>query len=59
MKILGLTDGSAGMVAQVAALAEALGLKAEMKVISIPKPLRYLPNLIFDFFHYIYLGLPP
>lgn len=58
MKILGITDGSAGMVAQIVALAEALGLQAEMKVISIPKPLRYLPNLIFDFFPFLYSFLP-
>lgn len=58
MKVLGLTDGSAGMVAQVRALADALGLQAEMRVISLPDQLRFLPNLAFDYLPFLYSLLP-
>jgi len=58
MKILGLTDGSAGMVAQVRALADVLGLQAEMRVISLPVQLRLLPNLAFDYLPFLYSLLP-
>jgi mitochondrial fission protein ELM1 len=43
----GITDGSAGMVAQVRALANALELKPEMKVISLKKPWSLLPNICY------------
>lgn len=39
----GLTDGSAGMVAQVKALASALSLTPDMKAINLRKPWVYLP----------------
>jgi len=43
----GLTDGSAGMVAQVKALAVALQLDVEMKKIALRKPFVYLPNIVY------------
>lgn len=58
MKIWGITDGSAGMVAQVKALADALNFSSEflempdgleMKVISLKKPWGFLPNICYDF----------
>ena len=49
MKIWGITDGSAGMVAQVNALAISLGFVPEMKIISLKKPWSFLPNICYDF----------
>ncbi len=42
----GITDGSAGMVAQVRSLATAMGLEVDMKVIALKKPWSFLPNII-------------
>lgn len=42
----GLTDGSAGMVAQVKALAVAMGKAVEMKKVLVKKPYVYLPNAV-------------
>jgi mitochondrial fission protein ELM1 len=42
--IWGLTDGSAGMVAQVRALAAALGRPVVMKTIRVRKSVAWLPN---------------
>ncbi|MEQ1704931.1 MAG: hypothetical protein ABL867_03040 [Rickettsiales bacterium] len=44
----GVTDGSAGMVAQVRALALAMDLQPEMKVIALKKPWAWLPNIFYD-----------
>lgn len=44
----GVTDGSAGMAAQVRSLALAMGLQPEMKVISLKKPWAWLPNIFYD-----------
>ncbi len=46
----GITDGSAGMVAQVRSLAIAMGLQPEMKIISLKKPWAFLPNIFYDVF---------
>ena len=46
----GITDGSAGMVAQVRSLALAMGLPPEMKIISLKKPWSLLPNICYDSF---------
>lgn len=43
----GITDGSAGMVSQVSALAEALGLELQLKRVRVKKPLVLLPNILF------------
>ena len=43
----GLTSGQAGMTAQVRALAQALQLSPQMKIIDIRKPFSYLPNEIY------------
>lgn len=43
----GITDGSAGMVSQVRALAALLGAEVEMKVITLPKPYVWLPNCFY------------
>jgi uncharacterized protein len=43
----GITDGSAGMVAQVKALAVSLGMEAEMKIVRVKKPWVKLPNLFW------------
>lgn len=49
MKICwGITDGSAGMVAQVQALAVAINIAPEMKIISLKKPWSLLPNICYD-----------
>ncbi len=48
MTCWGITDGSAGMVAQVRALASALDLKVDMKVVSLKKPWAMLPNIFYD-----------
>ncbi|MDX2073071.1 MAG: mitochondrial fission ELM1 family protein [Alphaproteobacteria bacterium] len=48
MRAWGVTDGSAGMVAQVRALAEALGVALEEKTITVNAPWRWLPNVAFD-----------
>ncbi len=50
MSCWGITDGSAGMVAQVRALALAMGLELEMKVIALKKPWAWLPNIFYDGF---------
>jgi hypothetical protein len=44
MRVWGMTDGSAGMAAQVRALAFAMGAVAEMKVVRVKKPFVWLPN---------------
>src|SRR5688572_13987104 len=48
MRALGLTDGSAGMNAQVQALAEAMGIECEMLAVKVWFPWRFLPNKLFD-----------
>ncbi|NBO19327.1 MAG: hypothetical protein EBV03_08910 [Proteobacteria bacterium] len=42
----GITDGSAGMQAQIKALAAAMGQPVEMKKIDIKKPFAWLPNSV-------------
>jgi|CXWL01.1.fsa_nt_gi mitochondrial fission protein ELM1 len=44
----GITDGSAGMVAQVRSLALAMGITPEMKIISLKKPWVWLPNVFYN-----------
>ncbi len=44
----GITDGSAGMVAQVRSLALAMDLQPEMKIITLKKPWSLLPNICYD-----------
>ncbi|MEZ5690653.1 MAG: mitochondrial fission ELM1 family protein [Rickettsiales bacterium] len=44
----GITDGSAGMVAQVKALALATDLPADMKVVKLKKIFGFLPNIIYS-----------
>lgn len=46
MILWGVTDGSAGMVAQVQSLAAALSMQAEMKVIQVKAPYVWLPNAV-------------
>lgn len=48
--VWGITDGSAGMVAQVNALAKAMGFQPEMKIISLKKPWSLLPNICYKVF---------
>ncbi|MEQ1789078.1 MAG: mitochondrial fission ELM1 family protein [Rickettsiales bacterium] len=48
--VWGITDGSAGMVAQVRALANAMDFQAEMKNIALAKPWSLLPNICYDGF---------
>jgi mitochondrial fission protein ELM1 len=48
MRAWGLTDGSAGMIAQVRALAQAMDVTLEEKTITVNAPWRMLPNLAFD-----------
>jgi len=43
----GITDGSAGMAAQVRALAQALGVELELKRVRVRKPFVWLPNACF------------
>lgn len=43
----GITDGSAGMVAQVRALVNAMNLQPEMKIIALKKPWAWLPNICY------------
>lgn len=47
MKVLGLTDGSAGMETQVKALASAMNLPVVMQQVAVSAPWRYLPNMMF------------
>lgn len=47
MNVWGITSGSAGMVAQVKALAAALGVKPDMKTADICVPFVYLPNIVY------------
>lgn len=47
MRVLGLTDGSAGMDAQVKALASAMGLPITMQRVELCAPWRLLPNAFF------------
>ncbi len=54
MKVFGITDGSAGMVSQVRALAEALTLEPEMIAIGLPKYLRFLPNKAFELLPFLF-----
>ena len=49
LKALGLTDGSAGMVAQVRALADALGAELELHTITVNPIWHRLPNRAYDF----------
>lgn len=44
----GITDGSAGMVAQVKSLALAMGVEADMKTISLKRFWKFLPNICYD-----------
>jgi mitochondrial fission protein ELM1 len=44
----GITDGSAGMAAQVKALAASVGVDVEMKVVRIKKPWVKLPNIFYS-----------
>ncbi len=44
MRAWGITDGSAGMAAQVKSLALALGVEADMKTVKIRTPYVWLPN---------------
>lgn len=44
----GITDGSAGMVAQVRALAVAMNIVPEMKIIALKKPWVLLPNIFYN-----------
>lgn len=46
MSAWGITDGSAGMVAQVKALAGALNQPLELKTVTVKKPYVYLPNAV-------------
>lgn len=46
MSMWGITGGSAGMVAQVKALAAAMGQPVELKTITIKKPYVWLPNSV-------------
>lgn len=48
MKAWGITSGSAGMAAQVKALATALDIPIEMKTVSLRTPFVYLPNALFS-----------
>jgi uncharacterized protein len=48
MKALGLTDGSAGMVAQVKALADALGAEIQMETVVVSTIWKWVPNCFFD-----------
>lgn len=45
-EVWGLTDGSAGMMAQVKALAVCLGQPVEMKKVTVKKPWVFLPNAV-------------
>jgi mitochondrial fission protein ELM1 len=47
MRCWGITDGSAGMVAQVRALAFALGIEVEMKRIALRPYYRIIPNAVY------------
>jgi mitochondrial fission protein ELM1 len=47
MKCWGITDGSAGMEAQVKALGHALGLVPQMKRITVAAPWAWLPNACY------------
>lgn len=44
----GITDGSAGMVAQVRSLAVAMNIVPEMKIIALKKPWSLLPNICYN-----------
>jgi mitochondrial fission protein ELM1 len=48
MKALGITDGSAGMEAQVRALAEAMQLDVEMLAVKVNSAWKILPNIARD-----------
>lgn len=43
----GITDGSAGMAAQVRALAHALNVEPDMKTVTLKKPWKWLPNCAY------------
>lgn len=58
-KIIGITDGSSGMVAQVVALAEAMGFTPQMQKISLPKWLRLIPNGLYDIFPFLLCFIKP
>lgn len=47
MTCWGITDGSAGMAAQVKALAASLGIEPEMKTVRVKMPWVKLPNLCY------------
>ncbi len=47
MKVWGITDGSAGMVAQVQALVHAIGVAPEMKKIALCPQFSWQPNAIY------------
>lgn len=46
-KVWGLTDGSAGMVAQVQALAQAIGVSPQMKKVVLTRMFGWQPNAIY------------
>lgn len=48
MLVWGVTDGSAGTVAQVKALAAVLGYTPVMKTVQVKKPYVWLPNTAYD-----------
>lgn len=48
LRCWGITAGSAGMKAQVASLAAALGVVPEMKTVTIKKPWVGLPNMFYE-----------
>lgn len=52
----GITSGNAGMVAQVRALANMLGITAEMKVAQLHPLLAWLPNVVLAPFAPLWLG---
>lgn len=58
MKAWGITDGSAGMVAQVRALAETCGFALEEKTISLYAPWSWLPATLYTkpFLHFLLPG---
>lgn len=47
-KCWGITDGSAGMTAQITSLAEAMNIPIEMKIIAFKTPWQFLPNQIYN-----------
>jgi len=48
MRALGITDGSAGMNAQVRALATAMKCELDLQAVQVKFPWKYLPNKAYD-----------